>query len=95
MKRSIGLLVLPLLIVTRASVSQVISPGPGSEKAAIVEIRKIWDRAPHNAFTDLVRFQDRWLCVFREGRGHVSPGGAIRAFEARSSEPRGLGSDEP
>ena len=36
--------------------------------AELVQVRKIWDRAPHNAFTDLVRFHDRWFCVFREGR---------------------------
>ncbi len=43
-------------------------------------VRKIWDRAPHNAFTDLVRFQDRWFCVFREGKAHVSDDGAFRVI---------------
>ena len=41
----------------------------------IVEIRKIWDAAPHNAFTDLERFKGEWYCAFREGRSlvlHVS-----------------------
>jgi hypothetical protein len=46
----------------------------------LVEVRKIWDRAPHNAFTDLARFRDRWYCVFREGQGHVSPDGAVRVL---------------
>ena len=45
---------------------------------SLVEVRKIWDRAPHNAFTDLTRFQGRWFCVFREGKAHVSPDGALR-----------------
>ena len=27
-------------------------------QAELIEVRKIWDRAPHNAFTDLVRFHD-------------------------------------
>jgi hypothetical protein len=49
----------------------------------IQEVRKIWDRAPHNAFTDLVRFDDRWVCVFREGSGHVSPDGALRVITSR------------
>lgn len=40
-------------------------------------VRKIWDRAPHNAFTDLIRYHGRWLCVFREGSGHVSDDGAL------------------
>jgi len=48
--------------------------------AEIVDVRKIWDQAPHNAFTDLLRFKDRWLCVFREGKAHVSPDGALRVL---------------
>jgi len=49
-------------------------------KPELVEVRKIWDQAPHNAFTDLVRHQGRWWCVFREGQGHVSPDGALRVL---------------
>jgi len=54
-----------------------------AEPAVLVEHRKIWDAAPHNAFTDLVRFGDRWFCVFREGKGHVSPDGALRVIASR------------
>ena len=49
-------------------------------------MRKIWDQAPHNAFTDLVRFKDRWFCVFREGQGHVSPDGALRVLTSADGE---------
>ena len=52
------------------------------EAPQLVEVRKIWDAAPHNAFTDLVRFKDRWFCVFREGRNHVSPDGKLRVIES-------------
>lgn len=48
--------------------------------ATLVDARKIWDQAPHNAFTDLLRFKDRWLCVFREGTTHVSPDGTLRVI---------------
>ena len=48
--------------------------------ARVLEVRKIWDRAPHNAFTDLIRFEERWFCVFREGKAHVSPDGALRVI---------------
>jgi hypothetical protein len=48
--------------------------------AEIVDVSMIWGRAPHNAFTDLVRFRERWYCVFREGRDPVSPDGAIRVL---------------
>ncbi len=49
----------------------------------LVEARRIWDKARHNAFTDLIRFNDRWFCVFREGRGHVSPDGALRVITSK------------
>ena len=44
----------------------------------IVEVNKIWDQAPHNAFTDLVRFKDTWYCTFRESDAHVGGNGKIR-----------------
>jgi len=46
----------------------------------LIDSRKIWDKAPHNAFTDLIRFRDRWFCVFREGAAHVSSDGAVRVL---------------
>lgn len=36
-----------------------------------VEGKKIWDKGGHNAFTDLIRFQDKFYCTFREGENHV------------------------
>lgn len=57
-------------------------PAATAAEAELLEVRKIWDAAPHNAFTDLIRFRGRWLCVFREGKGHVSPDGAIRIIES-------------
>ncbi len=44
----------------------------------LIDLRKIWDQAAHNALTDLMRFHDRWFCVFREGEDHISPEGKIR-----------------
>ena len=46
----------------------------------IIAVDRIWDKAPHNAFTDLVRFGGAWYCVFREGTGHVSLDGALRVI---------------
>ncbi len=47
------------------------------------QARKIWDQAPHNAFTDLIRFHDHFYCSFREGSGHV-PGtdGTVRILKS-------------
>ena len=50
------------------------------------DVRKIWDAAPHNAFTDLIWFRERWYCVFREGEKHVSADGALRVIESRNGE---------
>jgi hypothetical protein len=47
-------------------------------KAELVSVAKIWDQAAHNAFTDLIRFRDRWYCTFREGVKHAGDPGAIR-----------------
>ena len=52
----------------------------------LVDVRKIWDKAPHNAFTDLARHKDRWWCVFREGRHHVSPDGSLRVLTSADGE---------
>jgi hypothetical protein len=64
-----------------------------SAKPVLVDVQRIWDQAPHNAFTDLVRFKNRWYCVFREGAGHVSPDGALRvitSLDGRSWESAAL-----
>ena len=47
-------------------------------KAEVLENRKIWDQGAHNAFTDLIRWKDRWWCTFREAEDHVGGDGTIR-----------------
>jgi hypothetical protein len=58
----------------------------GNGRAEIVDVKAIWGRGPHNAFTDLARFKDRWYCTFREGQGHVSPDGAVRILSSADGE---------
>lgn len=72
----VRLLLLSLILLSR------VAPGRAAEPAELVDVRVIWDRAPHNAFTDLIRFQSRWFCVFREGEAHVSPDGALRVISS-------------
>jgi len=55
-------------------------------KVEVVDVRKVWDKAPHNAFTDLVRWHDVFYCAFREGRGHVSADGRIRILESKDAD---------
>ena len=54
--------------------------------AEVVEVKKIWDQAPDNAFTDRVRWHDAFYCAFREGRGHVSSDGRIRILESKDAD---------
>lgn len=49
----------------------------------ILSVVKIWDQAPHNAFTDLIRWHDHWFCTFREGEGHVGGDGRIRVLVSK------------
>ena len=48
----------------------------------LIEVRKIWDKAPHNAFTDLIHFKNQWYCTFREGEDHVCDDGKIRVISS-------------
>ena len=51
-------------------------PVPASQPAAarptlkLLSATKIWSKAPHNAFTDLIRYQDKFVCAFREAPKH-------------------------
>ena len=59
---------------------------PTPPKAELIDVRKIWDAAPHNAFTDLIRFKGHWFCVCREGQAHVSPDGALRVITSKDGQ---------
>ena len=61
-----------VLLLFHTSISaQVVKP-------RLLEVQRIWDAAPHNAFTDLVRWNDRFYCAFREGQGHAGDIGKLR-----------------
>ena len=38
-------------------------------KLELVSVRKIWDKLPHNAFGDLIRYQDRGGAYFVKATG--------------------------
>ena len=52
----------------------------------MIDVRKIWEKAPHNAFTDLIRFGGHWYCAFREGQSHVSDDGRLRLIKSVDGE---------
>jgi hypothetical protein len=54
------------------------------DQKLVVSIERIWDRAGHSAFTDLLAHDGYLYCTFREGSGHI-PGlnGVIRVVRSR------------
>lgn len=55
-------------------------------KPFLVYIDKIWDYAPHNAMTDLIRYDDHWFLVFRESDKHAKgANGIIRILRSHDA----------
>jgi hypothetical protein len=57
----------------------------------LISVKRIWNEAPHSAFGDLIRFDNQWFCVFREGKWHVArPGeeddGKLRVISSKDGE---------
>ena len=51
------------------------------EQQTLVSVERIWSRAHHNAFTDLVRWKGSFYVTFRESEAHVyANNGAIRVL---------------
>jgi hypothetical protein len=58
-----------------------LAPGRAADPE-LASVEKIWDRGPHNAFTDLIRWRGKWYCTFREADGHVGGDGQLRVLES-------------
>jgi hypothetical protein len=56
----------------------------------VLNSKKIWDKAPHCAFTDLVRYKGKFYCTFREASDHVptfeGDDGKIRVLASSDGE---------
>ena len=52
----------------------------------ILSLRKIWGQAPHSAFTDLLRHENRWWCTFREAPDHGASIGTLRVLCSADGE---------
>lgn len=74
MKRQLSLtwvLVLALLVGAQAQLPKGVT------------VAKIWDQAPHSAFTDLIWFNGAFYCSFREGDDHVfGADGTVRVLKS-------------
>ena len=55
-------------------------------KPELVQTQRIWDTAPHNAFTDLVHWNGSFFCAFREGKGHAGDKGKLRIIVSVDGE---------
>lgn len=67
-----------LLAVSAASaLAQVPTPPPPGEKAEILIHKMIGDKSKHNAFTDLIRWENLWYVCYRGADGHVGGNGEI------------------
>ena len=69
----------------------LMSAKPGlCQQTADVAVAKIWDESQHNAFTDLIRFDGKFYCSFREGAAHVPNGegtdGVVRIISSVDGE---------
>lgn len=63
------------------------SSSRSAKEDASIETVKIWDQAPHNAFTDVIRFDNHFYCTFREGPSHVSgPKGSARILRSKDGK---------
>lgn len=76
-----SMLLLSALLVLGVPVRAADAPAP-----QLMSVKKIWDAGKHNAFTDLVRFRDRWWCTFREADDHVGGDGKIRVLSSTDGE---------
>lgn len=60
---------------------------PVISHSRVPEAKKIWDKAQHNAFTDLIRYKSYFYCTFRESNSHVpknpSDAGKIRVLRSK------------
>lgn len=70
-----------LRLLALALISSVaLAQQPAPMKAELLSVEKVWDRGNHNAFPDLIRFQNLWYCCFREAAAHVGGNGQIRVL---------------
>lgn len=77
------------LPMTLAAAFLAVVVAPVTLRAAdpgLVSVEKIWDKGSHNAFTDLIRWHDKWYCTFRESDAHVGGDGKLRVLESNDGK---------
>ncbi|MGB7324050.1 MAG: exo-alpha-sialidase, partial [Rubripirellula sp.] len=64
-------------VIRKLPLSQIY---PQLHRSKIASVTRIGDQSKHNAFTDLLRFQGKFYCVYRTGTAHVSGDGALQVL---------------
>lgn len=75
-----------LLTLTLLTLGVTASATAQTPKLKLISVKKIWDQGKHNAFTDLILFNNRWFCIFREGKAHADGEGKLRVLTSRDGE---------
>ena len=55
-------------------------------KTTLISVKRIWDKAPTNAFTDLCFFKNNFYCVFREGESRQSATSIVRILKSSDGD---------
>lgn len=74
---------LSLIALCGLSHTTFAEPAAAASEWKLKDVRKIWDAAEHNAFTDLVYYKDHWYCTFREATTHNSHDGRQRVIRSK------------
>lgn len=56
----------------------------------LLQTDRLWNRASHNAFTDITRLRDSYYIVFREGERHISASGTVRVLRREDGQTQWL-----
>ena len=54
--------------------------------AQLIDLEPLFADGYHNAFTDLLRFRDRWWCTFREAESHGDSIGTLRVLVSEDGD---------
>jgi hypothetical protein len=55
-----------------------------AQQLADIPVTRVWDKAPHNAFPDLIRFNNHFYAAVREGNNHMPDNsGQVRLLRSK------------
>ncbi len=81
-----AVIAVPLLMYTICFAKTPTGEPAKQPQIRVLKSQMIWDRSPHNAFTDLIHWNSHWYCSFREGSAHSSYDGKVRILRSDDGE---------